>query len=39
MARFTVDDKLSAIKRYLEGAESYLTIATSLSTSDSVLRN
>jgi transposase len=39
MAKFTGDDKLAAIQRYLTGEESYITIAKSIGTSDSVVRN
>lgn len=39
MAKFTGDDKLAVIQRYLAGKESYITIAKSIGTSDSVVRN
>jgi transposase-like protein len=40
MTRFSGDDKLAAIQRYLAGEESYITIAKSIGTTDdSVVRN
>ncbi|USG67096.1 IS3 family transposase [Brevibacillus ruminantium] len=39
MAKFTADDKLSAALRYLDGTESYESIATTLGTTESVVRN
>ncbi|QED47943.1 IS3 family transposase [Cytobacillus dafuensis] len=39
MAKYTAEDKLAAVHRYLEGKESYISIAKSLNTSDSVVRN
>ena len=39
MAKFTPEEKLEAVQRYLEGKESYLTIANIYKTSDSVIRN
>jgi transposase len=39
MAKYTAEDKLAAVHRYFEGKEGYITIAKSLNTSDSVIRN
>jgi transposase len=39
MAKFTADDKLSAVQRYLDGAESYASIATSIGTTHSLVRD
>lgn len=39
MAKFTSDDKLSAAQRYLDGTESYESIAAILGTTESVVRN
>jgi transposase-like protein len=39
MAKFTGEDKLVIVQRYLAGVESYSTIARSIGTSDSVIRN
>ncbi|MGG1658027.1 IS3 family transposase [Brevibacillus sp. NRS-1366] len=39
MAKFTPDDKLSAVQRYLDGAGSFESIAVSIGTTDSVVRN
>jgi transposase len=39
MAKFTEDDKLAAIQRYLKGVEGYASIASSIGTSSSVLKN
>ena len=34
MAKYTFDYKLSAVKRYLEGGESYISIERSIGTSE-----
>jgi transposase-like protein len=39
MTKFTPEQKLDAVQRYLEGKESYLTIANIFKTSDSLIRN
>jgi transposase-like protein len=39
VVKYTGEDKLAAIQRYLAGNESYNEIATSIGTSDSVIRN
>ncbi|USK32355.1 helix-turn-helix domain containing protein [Bacillus sp. F19] len=39
MAKFTEDDKLAAIQRYLKGVEGYASIASSIGTSSSVVKN
>ncbi|TPG70363.1 transposase [Brevibacillus laterosporus] len=39
MVKFTVEDKLSAVQRYIDGTESYDTIATSIGTTKSVVRD
>lgn len=36
MAKYTVDDKLLAVKRYLDGVESYISIGRSMGTPESV---
>lgn len=38
MAKYTSEDKLSAVLRYLDGAESYASIATSIGTTHSLVR-
>jgi transposase len=39
MAKFTVDDKLSAVKRYLDDVESFIAIGRAMGTSESVIMN
>ena len=39
MAKFTAEDKIAAVKRYLEGKESYTSIGDSIGTSESIVRN
>jgi transposase len=39
MSKFTSEDKLSAAQRYLDGTESYESIAATLGTTGSVVRN
>lgn len=39
MAKYTVDDKLLAVLRYLDGTESYESIAATIGTTESVVRN
>ncbi len=39
MAKFSSEDKLSAVQRYLDGTESYASIATSIGTTTSMVRN
>jgi transposase len=39
MTKYTVDDKLSAVKHYLDGEESYISIGRSMGTSESVIMN
>ena len=39
MAKFTAEDKLTAVQRYLEGGESYSSIGDSIGTSASVVMN
>jgi transposase len=38
MAKFNADDKLAAVKRYLEGVESYDSIGVSIGTSENIVR-
>jgi transposase-like protein len=38
MVKFTLEDKLAAIQRYLEGTESYKSIGASIGTSDNIVR-
>jgi transposase len=38
MAKFTPEDKLSAVHRYLDGAESFASIAASIGTTHSLVR-
>lgn len=39
MVKFTGEDKLEAVQRYLTGVEGYIAIAASMGTPDSVVRN
>jgi transposase len=39
MAKFTAEDKLATVQRYLEGGESYASIGDSIGTSNSVVMN
>lgn len=39
MAKYTLEEKLSAVLRYVEGVESYVTLARSMGTSESVVMN
>lgn len=39
MARFTQEEKLSAVQRYLDGAESYAAIAASIGTTKVIVMN
>jgi transposase len=39
MSKFTGDEKLAAVQRYLAGTESYASIGVSIGTSDSIVRN
>jgi transposase-like protein len=38
MVKFTLEDKLAAIQRYLEGADSYKSIGASIGTSENIVR-
>ncbi|MBY0053442.1 helix-turn-helix domain-containing protein [Brevibacillus agri] len=39
MAKFSSEDKWSVVQRYLDGTESYASIATSIGTTTSMVRN
>ncbi|WP_310235847.1 transposase, partial [Brevibacillus nitrificans] len=39
MAKFTLEEKLSAVQRYLEGADSYASIAASIGTMKVIVSN
>lgn len=39
MAKYSVDDKLSAVMRYMDGVESFISIGRSMGTSASVIMN
>uniref|UniRef100_UPI001ADB9549 transposase n=1 Tax=Alkalihalobacillus sp. BA299 TaxID=2815938 RepID=UPI001ADB9549 len=39
MAKYTLEVKISAVTRYLEGVESFVSIGRSIGTSESVIMN
>ncbi len=39
MAKYTLEEKISAVTRYLEGVESFVSIGRSIGTSESVIMN
>lgn len=39
MAKYTLEEKISAVTRYLEGVESFISIGRSIGTSESVIMN
>ncbi|MGE8078361.1 hypothetical protein [Peribacillus loiseleuriae] len=39
MAKFTTEDKIATVERYLEGKESFRTIGTSIGATEGIVRN